>query len=70
MVKIFDHTNKQWLEPIAIYFGKDNLIWRVEANIPGEDPISDGWYMFKNEDLCKISIIGEINHNIELLNDK
>ena len=45
-IKIYDSINKQWLEPIAVYFGKDNSIWKITACKIGEDPISDGWFDF------------------------
>lgn len=66
-MKVWDNSNKQWLEPIAIFFGKENIVWRVEACIPGEDPLTDGWYTFVGDDLTKISISGSITHNPELM---
>jgi len=67
MLKIWDSHNSQWLEPIAIYFGKDGVICRVTACKPGDDPLSDGWYNLKGDDLKKIAIIGELKMNKELL---
>lgn len=66
-IKIYDTTNKQWLEPMCIYFGTGNSIWRVDACIPGENPLEDGWYTLQGEDLSKIAITGDINYNTELL---
>lgn len=66
-VKIWDDHNKQWLEPIAIFFGKDNTVWRITACKPNEDALTDGWYELADEDLKQIAIIGSINHNIELI---
>lgn len=66
-IKIWDDYNKQWLEPIAIFFGKDNSIWRVTACKVGDDPLSNGWYDLQNEDLKKIAIIGDINWNEHLI---
>jgi hypothetical protein len=69
-IKIWDSHNQQWLEPMAIYFGKDNSIWKIDAVKPGDDPLTDGWYDLRGEDLKKISIIGEIKHNESLLIQK
>jgi len=67
MIKIWDNANKQWLEPMAIFFGKDNTIYMVHACKPNEDPIVDGWYTIKGEQLKKIAITGDIKHNTKLL---
>jgi len=67
-IEIWDDHNKQWLEPITIFFGKDNTIWRVTACKVGEDPLSDGWYDLQGEDLKKIAIVGDLNWNLNLLN--
>lgn len=69
-IKIWDSHNQQWLEPMSIFFGKDNIIWRINACKIGEDPLSDGWYDLKGDDLNKIAIIGDIKMNIELLPSK
>ena len=66
-IKIWDSVNKQWLEPMAIFFGKDNTVWKVDAVIPGDDPISDGWYSLQGNDLNKIAIIGDIEYNKHLI---
>ena len=66
-VKIWDNSNKQWLEPMVIFFGKGNSIWKVQAVVPGEDPLSDGWYDLTGNDLQEISITGDIEFNPELL---
>ena len=66
-IKIWDNHNKQWLEPISIFFGKNNMIWKIDANKIGEDPLTDGWYSLKGDDLKHIGIVGEINHNIDLI---
>lgn len=66
-IKIWDNHNKQWLEPMAIFFGRDNTIWKVDAIVPGADPLTDGWYDLQGEDLKKISITGDISHNPELM---
>jgi hypothetical protein len=52
---------------MAIYFGRDNLIWKVDAIIPGADPLSDGWYDLRGDDLKKISITGDIMLNPKLM---
>lgn len=65
-IKIWDNHNKQKLEPIAIFFGKENTIWRVAACKPGDDPITDGWYDLQGDDLKHIAIIGDINYNVHL----
>jgi len=70
MIRIYDHHNKQWLEPMSIFFGDDGFIWKVDAKIPGQDPVSDGWYSLRGDDLKKISIIGGIDYNTELLNQQ
>jgi hypothetical protein len=69
MIKIYDNYRKQWLEPMAILFGKDNLIWRVEACEINADPIADGWYIFSDDELKNIAIIGDISLNTELISD-
>lgn len=66
-IKIWDNHNKQWLEPISIFFEKDNTIGRVTACKIGEDPLTDGWYDLKGEDLKKIAIVGDFNWNTDLL---
>ena len=43
-IKIWDSRNSQWLEPMSIYFGKKNTIWKINAVKVGEDPLSNGWY--------------------------
>lgn len=68
-IKIWDSRNEQWLEPMAIYFGKENTIWKINAVKSGEDPLSDGWYDIQGEDLKKIAIIGDLKYNVELLSD-
>jgi len=67
MIKIWDNHNSQWLEPMAINFGKDGVIWRVTACKPGDDPLSDGWYDLQGDDLNKIAIIGDIKMNEDLV---
>ena len=42
-IKIWDNHNKQWLEPMAIFFGKENTIWKVTACKIGENPLNEGW---------------------------
>lgn len=66
-IKIWDSHNKQWLEPIALFFGKDNKVWKVDACKIGDKPLTDGWYTIKDKDLDKIAIIGEINFNNHLI---
>lgn len=66
-IKIWDNHNQQWLEPMAIFFGKDNAICRVNACKEGDDPLSKGWYDLQGDDLKKIAIIGDINCNKELI---
>jgi hypothetical protein len=69
-IKIWDSRNRQWLEPMAIYFGKENTIWKIDAVKVGEDPLSDGWYDIQGEDLKKIAVIGDINHNVHLVENE
>lgn len=68
-IRIWDNQNKQWLVPMAIFFAGEEAetIWKVVAKKPNEDPLKDGYYNLEGEDLKKISIIGEIKHNIDLL---
>jgi len=66
MIKIWDNHNKQWLEPMSIFFGKDNSIRRVTACKPNEDPLSDERYDLQGKDLDEIAIIGDLNMNEEL----
>jgi len=60
-IKIWDSHNKQWLEPMAIFFDKKGEIWRIDAVKPGEDPLSDGWYDLQGKDLKKITITGSFD---------
>lgn len=66
-IRIWDIHNKQWLEPMAIYFGEDNTIWKVDACKPNEHPLKDGWYNFKGNDLKQIAIVGTFEYNTYLL---
>lgn len=66
-LKIWDNHNKQWLEPMAIFFGKDGKPWKINACIPGEDPLTDGWYDLHGEDLKKVAITGGISFNKNLI---
>lgn len=66
-IRIWDSHNNQWLEPMTIYFGKDNVIWKVAAIIKDEDPLSDGWYDLEGDDLEKIAIVGGFNYNEHLV---
>ena len=66
-IKIWDNQNKQWLDPMAIYFGKDNIISKIQACAPIPDPLSDGCYDIEGDDLKKVAIIGDINYNTDLL---
>ena len=65
-IKIWDDHNKQWLEPMSINFDRENNICRLCACKPGDDPLSDGWYDLKGDDLSEISIVGDLNMNVEL----
>lgn len=67
-IKIWDNHNKQWLDPMAIYFDENNKICKVTACKKGDDPLSDGWYDLKGDDLDKIAIVGDLNWNVNLLN--
>jgi hypothetical protein len=69
-IKIWDSRNRQWLEPMSIYFGKENTIWKIDAVKAGEDPLSDGWYDIQGEDLKKIAVIGDIKHNVHLVENE
>jgi len=67
-IKIWDDHNKQWLKPTAIYFDSDGKIHRVSAmKLEHTDSLRDGWYTIIDEDLKKIAITGEIEHNLNLL---
>lgn len=66
-IKIWDNHNQQWLEPMAIFFGKGNTVWKVTACKIGEDPLSDGWYDLQGDDLKKIAVVGDFNWNVDLL---
>lgn len=66
-IKIWDNYNKQWLEPISIFFGKDNTIYKVSARKPNENALRNGWYDFEEENLKHIAIIGDLNFNTELI---
>ena len=66
-IKIWDSVNNQWLEPMAIFFGKENTVWKVTACKIGEDPLSDGWYDLHGDDLKKIAITGSFSWNTHLL---
>ena len=68
-IKIWDSRNSQWLEPMSIYFGKKNTIWKINAVKVGEDPLSNGWYDIQGEDLKKVAIIGDFEYNVELLSN-
>ena len=52
---------------MAIFFGKDNTVWKVTACKIGEEPLSDGWYDLQGDDLKKIAIVGDFNWNLDLL---
>lgn len=52
---------------MVIYFGKDNVIWKIDACKIGDDPLSDGWYNLQGEDLKKIAVVGDLNINTHLL---
>lgn len=66
-IQIWDNHNRQWLEPIAIFFGKENTVWKVQACLPGANPLTDGWYDIEGDALSRIAITGEISHNTGLL---
>lgn len=66
MVRIWDNHNKQWLRPMSIIFGRDGEVAMVSAVKPGDEPLKDGWYKLEGDDLKKISISGDIQHNPDL----
>lgn len=66
-MKIYNSLNKEWLEPIAIFFGKGDLIYRILANKIGENALDDGWYDIQGDLLNHIAICGEIELNNHLL---
>lgn len=66
-IKLWDNYNKQWLEPISIFFGKDNTIWKVTACEPGGDPLSEGWYDIEGDKLKHIALTGNVNFNTEII---
>lgn len=67
MIQIWDNHNKQWLEPMTIFFARDNSISRIDACKPGDVPLDNGWYKLEGKDLEKIAITGQINYNSNLL---
>lgn len=67
MLRIWDSHNKQWLEAMSIIFEEDGGIAILNANKPGEEPLSDGWYSLKGDDLKKVAVVGLISHNPHLL---
>jgi hypothetical protein len=67
MIQIWDNHNKQWLEPMVIFFARDNSISRIDACKPGDVPLDNGWYKLEGKDLEKIAITGQINYNSNLL---
>lgn len=66
-MRIWDNYNKQWLEPMVIYFGADQEVWKIDAVKKGEYPLEDGWYSLQGEDLEHIAIDGEIELNKHLI---
>ena len=66
-MKIWDAWNKQWLEVMAIYFGKDGSIWKIDACDIGSDPLSDGWYDLQGVDLDYIAIDENLRINTHLI---
>ena len=66
-IKIWDNYRKLWLSPMAILFGYNDEIERVEAHEPNTDPHSHGWYVFTGKDLQHVAIEGDIDFNIHLL---
>jgi hypothetical protein len=69
MVRIWNSVEGEWLEPMSLLFDSDNNLYLVTAIRVGDDPIGDGWYTIEGDDLEKIAIIGDINHNVGLLPD-
>jgi hypothetical protein len=70
MIKVYNSKTGKWLEPMILFFGKDGVIWRVDAVEPNEDPMYDGWYKIEGDDLQYVSIVGDVQHGIELLPQK
>lgn len=66
-IKIWDNYNKQWLEPVTLFFGDGGVIWRVDAKIPGENPLQDGWFSIQGDQLNDIAIKGDVTLNNHLL---
>lgn len=69
-LRIWDNVGKKWLEPMAIYFGKDGRIDRITACDVGADPLTQGWYVKEGAALNKIAIVGSIDYNKHLINGK
>ena len=65
---IWDSHNKQVLQPLAIFF-RNGKIDKINAVGCGDDALSDGWYKLEGEDLKKISVMGDINHNIYIMEE-
>lgn len=56
--KIIDNFNNQVLTPMSIYY-KDGEVVQVKACKPNDDPLRDGWYDLKGDDLKHIEVIIE-----------
>lgn len=42
---------------MAIFFGKENTIWKVTACTIDAEPLSDGWYDLQGDDLKQIQFV-------------
>lgn len=70
-IKIWSVKLKKWLVPISIYFYENaERIWRIEATEINQNPLKDGWYIFKDNEINDIAIVGDINLNLHLLPTK
>lgn len=66
-LQLWDNHNKQWLDIMSIQFDGEGKPTRIGAIVPGDDPLSDGWYNLEGDDLDKVAIKGSINFNTELI---
>ena len=55
--KIWDKHNKQFLEPMAVFFGEEDTVWKVTAKKYGDNALTDGWYDLQGQDLAQIQFL-------------
>ena len=69
-LKLWDNENKQWLNVMSIFFNKEGNPEKITACKEGDNPLSDGWYDIKEDDLKNVAIKGCISFNEELIPKK